>query len=76
MGVQIRWAPSLIFREVVEKRATLSWAEAETLALAVLVSTNVLRISEAITIRPKDKGVMEFYGVKDRVGWHEQPVGP
>ena len=75
MGVQIRWAPSSIFREVVEKRATLSWAEAETLALAVLTSTNVLCISEAITIRRKDKRVMEFYGVKNRVGWHQQPVG-
>ena len=44
--------------------------------MAVLASTNVLRISEAITIRRKGKGVMEFYGVKNRVGWHEQPVGP
>uniref|UniRef100_A0A7S4LMB7 Uncharacterized protein n=1 Tax=Eutreptiella gymnastica TaxID=73025 RepID=A0A7S4LMB7_9EUGL len=77
MGVQIRWAPSSIFPEVVAKRATLSWAEAETLAiLAILASTNVLRISEAITICRKEKGVMEFYGVKNRVGWHGQPVGP
>ena len=76
MGVQVRWAPSSIFREMVAKRATLSWEEAEALAMAVLASTNLLRISEAITIRRKEQGVLVLYRVKNRVGWHEQPVGP
>ena len=35
MGVQVRWAPSSIFPKMVAKRATLSWAQAEALALAV-----------------------------------------
>ena len=76
MGVQVRWAPSSIFREMVAKRATLSWAEAEAMVMAVLACTNLLRISEAITTRGKEQGVLEFFGVKNRVGWHVQPVGP
>ena len=76
MVVQVRWAPSSIFREMVAQRATLSWAEGEAMAMAVLASTNLLRVSEAITVRRKEQGVLEFFGVKNRMGWHVQPVGP
>ena len=75
-GVQVRWAPSAIFRVMVAKRATLSWAEAEAMAMAVLAGTNLLCVSEAIMIRTKEQGVCEFLGVKNIVGWHMQPVGP
>ena len=46
------------------------------MAMAVLACTNLLRIGEAITIRRKEQGVLEFFGVKNNVGWHIQPVGP
>ena len=36
MGVRVRWAPSSIFREMVAKRATMSWPKAEAMAMAVL----------------------------------------
>ena len=72
IGVQVRWAPSSIFGEMVTKRAMQSWAK----AMAVLACTNLLRVSEAITMQRKGHGVLEFFGVKNRVGWHVQPVGP
>ena len=62
MGVQVHWAPSLIFREMVAKRATLSWAEVEAMALVVLACTKLSRVSEAITIRRKEQGVCSFRG--------------
>ena len=46
------------------------------MALAVLACTNLLRVSEAIRIRRKEQRVLEFFGVKNRVGWHMQPLGP
>ena len=57
MGVQVRWAPLSIFREMVAKRATMSWVEAQAMAMAVLACTDLLRVSEAITIRRKEQGV-------------------
>ena len=44
--------------------------------MVVRASANLLRIREAVTIQRKARGVVEFYGVKNRVGWHAQPVGP
>ena len=76
MGVQVHWAPSSIFREMVAKRATLLWAEAEAMAMAVLASTDLLRVSEAIVIRRKEQGVLRFFGVNNKVGWQVQPMFP
>ena len=59
---------------MVAKRATLSWKEAEALAQAVLASTNLLRISEAVKVRWKGQGIVEFYEVKNMIGWHAQPM--
>ena len=58
---------------MVAKRATLSWKEAEALALAVLASTNLLQISEAVTVRRKGQGIVEFYGSRiGLAGTHNQ----
>ena len=64
-----------IFSEMVAARAALSWEQAEAMAMAVLASTNLMRISEAVSEPRTEKGVVEFYGVKNEVGWHAQPVG-
>ena len=56
--------------------ATLSCEHAEAMAMAVLASTQLLRINEAVTIRRKERGVVDFYGVENWVGWHAQLVGP
>ena len=69
MGVQVRGAPSSIFCEMLAKRATPSWGEAEALALAVLASTNLLRVSEEFTVQRKQQRVLENFGVKSTVGW-------
>ena len=61
---------------MVAKRATLSSGEVEALALAVLASTNLLRVGEEYTVRRKEQGVLDFFGVKNRVAWHVQPLGP
>ena len=44
--------------------------------MPVLACTNLLRVSEAITRRRKEHRVLEFFGVKNGVGWHVQQVGP
>ena len=76
VGVQVRWPPTWIFSEMVTTRAALSWEHAKAMAMAILASTNLLRISEAVTIRRKERRVVEFYGDKNKVGWHAHPVGP
>ena len=68
--VQLRWAPTSIFSEMVATRAALSWEHAQVMAMAILASTNLLRISEAVAIWRKERGVVESYGAKNRVGWH------
>ena len=49
-GVQIRWVPALTLSEMVATRATLSREHAEAMAMVILASTNLLWISEAVTI--------------------------
>ena len=50
------------------QRAPVSRVKAEALALPVLFVTNLLRVSEAITLRREEQGALEFFGFNNRGG--------